>query len=179
MDEVPQALSLKSAEDCIFPLLIALSRSSQWLRVWSSKVLAFHNSVFPSVQVCSGFLFPGCFTWDCVQVQPVWMDLADCWTRLLTAFIVLSPTNCISLLFLLSDPGWNEILHLTYANMKSIIECNFSLASFWDLHAGHFLILLAIDYVQFIFLTYGARSMPYKNLSMLLHLCSPLCKPNV
>lgn len=78
------------------------------------------------------------------------------------------------LLFLLSVPGWNAILHLTYANLKSINECNFSLASFWDLQAGHFLILLVFDYVQFIFLTYGARSMPYKNLSM-LHLCSSLC----
>lgn len=36
MDEVPLTLCLKSAEDCVFPLLTALYRSSQWLLVWSS-----------------------------------------------------------------------------------------------------------------------------------------------
>lgn len=66
---------------------------------WSPKVSAFHDSVFPPLQECSGFLFPGCFTWGCVQVQPVWMGLAGWWTRLLTAFIALSPPDCISCYF--------------------------------------------------------------------------------
>lgn len=52
------------------------------------------------------------------------------------------------LLFLLSDPGWNAILHMTCAHLKSIIQCNFSLASLWDLQAGHFLILFIFGYVQ-------------------------------
>lgn len=101
MCEVLQALCLKSAEDCVFPLLTAWGAHSGCLsgQVWSSKVSAFHDSAFPSLQECSGFLFPGCFTCGFVQVQSVWMDLADWWTRLLTAFIALSPLNCISCYF--------------------------------------------------------------------------------
>lgn len=171
----PFALSLQRTAFSLFSQHYTGAHSG-WLsgKVWSSKVSSFHDSVFPSLQACSGFLFPGCFMWGCVP-SPACVN-GPGWLMDQVTHSFHSSVSCklYQLLFLLSDPGWNAILHLTYANLKSITECNFSLASFWDLQAGHFLILLVFDYVQFIFLTYGARSMPYKNLSM-LHLCSPLC----
>lgn len=115
-------------------------------RVWSSKVLAFHDSVFPSLQVwvLISWMFHVrlCPSPVCVNGPGLLMD------QVTHSFPSSVTHKLYQLLFLLSDPGWNAILHLTYANLKSIIECNLSLASFWDMQAGHFLILLVCDYVQ-------------------------------
>lgn len=114
-------------------------------QLWSSKVLAFHDSVFPSLLYALGsdfLLHVGpCPSPACVNGLGWLMD------QVTHSFHGSVTHKLYQLLFLFSDPGWNAILHLTYANLKSIIQCNFSLA-FWDLQAGHFLVLLVFDYVQ-------------------------------